>query len=108
MISTILGISRVVNSTRAGIDMRPMIGPRTNPRNRSMIVQAAPPTTCRNVSGHSSSTAMPTIRSTSTNATIGRPARGTIWNSGRSIAGGCASATAPTPVVMATSAISAI
>jgi hypothetical protein len=40
-----LGISRVVNSIRAGIDIEPMIGPSTSPRNRSMIVQAAPDAT---------------------------------------------------------------
>ena len=63
MISTIFGISRVVSSIRAGIDSRPMIGPSTNPRNRSMIVHAAPPATCRNSSGHSLLAAMPAISS---------------------------------------------
>ena len=51
MISTIFGISRVVNSTRAGIESLPMIGPSTKPRKRSMTVQAEPATTCRNSSG---------------------------------------------------------
>ena len=44
-ITTIFGINLVVNSIRAGIDIFPMIGPRISPRNRSMIVQAAPPAT---------------------------------------------------------------
>jgi len=61
MMITILGISLVVNSTRAGGDMLPMIGPRTRPRNRSMIVQAAPPATWKNSTGHSLFEAMPAI-----------------------------------------------
>ena len=48
MITTIFGISLVVNSIRAGIDIEPMIGPSTKPRNRSRIVHAAPPATWKN------------------------------------------------------------
>ena len=81
MISTILGIKRVVNSIRAGIDMRPMIGPSTRPRNRSMIVQAAPPATCRNSSGHRVLTSIATTSPTIAIATNTRPLRGTIWKS---------------------------
>ena len=69
MISTIFGISLVVNSTRAGTDSRPMIGPSTNPRKRSMIVQAAPPATWRNSSGHSLSAAIAAITSTARSPT---------------------------------------
>ena len=76
MISTIFGISRVVNSTRAGIDIRPMIGPSTRPRNRSMIVQAAPPATWKNISGHSLLDAIATISSTATIATSTSPRAG--------------------------------
>ncbi len=43
MISTSFGISREVSSIFAGTDIAPMIGPSTSPRNRSMIVQEAPP-----------------------------------------------------------------
>ena len=58
MMMTIFGISRVVNSIRAGIDIEPMIGPSTRPRKRSMIVQAAPPATWRKSSGQSRSAAI--------------------------------------------------
>ena len=72
-----------------------------------MIVHVAPATTCRNISGHFSSTAIATTRSTTTAATIGRPARGTISKSG--ICGaGCRSASATAPCgETATSAIAA-
>ena len=36
MISSIFGMNRVENSIRAGIDIRPMIGPMTKPTNRSI------------------------------------------------------------------------
>src|ERR1700712_3047435 len=88
MISTIFGISLVVNSTRAGIDRRPMIGPSTSPRKRSMIVQAEPNTTCMNSIGHSLSTAIATISTMNAIATSTSPRFGTISKSGRSIGGG--------------------
>ena len=94
MISSIFGISRVVNSIRAGTDIRPMIGPSTSPRKRSMIVHAAPNATWKNVSGQSLLTAIATIRATSTIATSTRPARGTIWKSGTATRGGGAVASA--------------
>src|ERR1700722_11835580 len=97
MISTIFGISLVVNSIRAGIERLPRIGPRTSPRNRSMIVHEAPPTTCRNISGHSLLEAIAAITSANTTAMIGRPLRGTIWKSGRAIGGAAASGDATPP-----------
>ena len=81
MIRTIFGISFVVNSIRAGIDIRPMMGPRTRPRKRSMIVQAAPPATWRNSSGHSLLAAMATISITIATADSTSPFRGTISKS---------------------------
>src|SRR5262249_13823688 len=85
MITTIFGINRVVNWIRAGTGICPMIGPRTRPRNRSMIVQPAPNATWKKVSGHNVLTAIATIRPISTTAAIASPARGTIWKSGISI-----------------------
>ncbi len=91
--TTIFGISLVVNSIRAGIDIEPMIGPRTRPRNRSMIVQAAPPATWKKVSGHSELTAMAMISRTITTPDMARPTRGTMSNSrGAGGPAGCATA----------------
>lgn len=87
MISTILGVSLMVSSTRAGTDMLPMIGPRIRPRKRSMIVQAAPPATWKNSSGHSLLTAIATISRTIKTAEIAKPTRGTISKSGLAAAG---------------------
>src|ERR1700739_1091669 len=92
MISPILGISLVVTSPRAGIDIRPMMGPRTRPRNRSMIVQAAPPATWKNSSGHRLLTAMARRTPGITIATRIRPFLGTISKSGLGTAGGAAAA----------------
>src|SRR4051812_41424977 len=88
MISTSFGISRVVSSTRAGIDIRPMIGPSTSPRKRSMIVHAAPKTTWRNSSGQNRFHAIAATSTTKTAATIGRPLSGTISKSGRAAGAG--------------------
>src|ERR1700761_9480889 len=96
MISTILGISLGVNSTRAGTDILPMIGPRTRPRKRSMMVQAAPPATWKNSSGHSLLEAMAAISPAMMTPTIGSPLSGTISKSGRAAAAAC-SASATTP-----------
>ena len=81
MMSSIFGMSRVVNATRAAGGMLPMIGPSTRPRNRSMIVHAAPNETWRNTSGHSLSIAMPTTSATNATATRISPLRGTISKS---------------------------
>ena len=53
-----------------------MIGPSTSPRNRSMIVHAAPPATCRNISGQSSVAAIATTSNATATATITRPFAG--------------------------------
>src|SRR6202012_676325 len=87
MIRTIFGISLVVISIRAGTASLPRIGPRTKPRKRSMIVQAAPKATWKKVSGQSSLTAIATTRATKTIATGINPRRGTISKSGISIGG---------------------
>ena len=81
MMSSILGMSRVVNSTRAGMDSRPRIGPSTNPRNRSRVVQKVPPTTWKKSTPHFESVAMTTTKPTSTRPTTGKPPSGTIWKS---------------------------
>ena len=105
MISTIFGIRRVVNSIRAGIDMLPMIGPRTSPRNRSTIVHAAPPATWKNSSGHSLLDSIAAISSTATTATTTSPRRGTISKSGRSSAAGGACSASIAVVGIAVSVI---
>src|ERR1700751_124033 len=87
MIRTIFGISRVVISIRAGTESLLRIGPRTKPRKRSMIVQAAPNATWKKVSGQSSLTAIATTRAAKTIATGISPRRGTISESGISIGG---------------------
>src|SRR4051794_18760980 len=90
MIRTIFGMRRVVISMRAGIERLPRIGPRTRPRNRSMIVHAAPPATCRNSTGHSLSDAIAQMRKANAIATTTRPFRGTISKSSASGCGGAA------------------
>src|SRR6185312_16058834 len=94
MIRTILGISLVVNSIRAGTDILPMIGPRTRPRNRSMIVHAAPPATWQNVSGHSLLDAIAAMSSAMMTATIGSPLSGTISKSSGPAGGACSASAA--------------
>jgi len=49
MIKSIFGMNRVENSIRAGIDIRPMIGPTTKPTKRSIAVHSPPPTTWQNI-----------------------------------------------------------
>ena len=44
-ISTIFGISRFASSIRAGTERRPMIGPSTRPKKRSIPVHTPPPAT---------------------------------------------------------------
>ena len=90
MISTIFGISRVVNSTRAGIDMLPMIGPSTRPRKRSITVHAAPPATCRNSSGQSLLTAIADDQRDERDRDDRQALRGTISKSRRSAGGAAA------------------
>ncbi len=97
MMSSILGMKRVVNSTRACTDMPPRIGPMINPRKRSMLVQRPPPPTWKKVSAHNEFVEMATISPTRRTATIGSPRTGTIENGG--IAGGPGTwSGGPTPV----------
>ena len=80
-------MNRVENSIRAGIDIRPMIGPTTKPTNRSIAVHSPPPTTWQKTSPQRASRAIATTTPTSTSATIGNPLSGTITTGGRSAAG---------------------
>ena len=77
-------MNRIENSTRAGSESRPMIGPTTNPTNRSIPVQSPPPTTWQKTSPQRSLRAIATTTPTSRSATIGRPLTGMIWNGRRS------------------------
>jgi hypothetical protein len=78
MISSIFGITRLENSTRAGIDIVPMIGPSTRPKNRSMPVHRPPPTTWKKSSAHWLLVAIATISPDHHDATTGSPPAGTI------------------------------
>src|SRR5579875_275900 len=79
MSSTILGMNRAMNSARAGIDKRPMIGPTTRPTKRSMAVHSAPPATWLNMSAQVQLPAIATITKMTTAPTMGNPFNGTIW-----------------------------
>ena len=66
-------MKRVENSIRAGIDIRPMIGPTTKPTKRSMAVQSPPPTMWQKTSPQRELRAMATTTPISTIATSGSP-----------------------------------
>src|SRR5579875_738037 len=97
MMSSILGISRVVTSTRAGIERRPRIGPSTNPRKRSSAVQKPPPTTWKKSTAQLALVPTATANPTRATPTMGRPPRGTMSNSGRIRPGGAPVAPAGGP-----------
>src|SRR5207249_4892099 len=78
MSSTIFGMNRLENSTRACTDMRRRIGPMTKPTNRSTLVQSAPPATWKKSSAHSLLLAIAATSAPRTATTIGIPANGTI------------------------------
>ena len=75
MISSIFGISRVLNSTRAGSDRLPRIGPIASPKKRSIPVHAPPPPTWKNSSGQNLFDAIAATSATNTIATTAAPAR---------------------------------
>src|ERR1700722_949098 len=104
MITTIFGMNRVVNSIREGIDIRPRIGPITNPTNRSITVQPAPNTTCMKTSGQIVLTATATTSATSTIAASTSPNLGTISKSGIAGPGPCSVSGATFSTVVACTA----
>jgi hypothetical protein len=81
--NSIFGMNLVENSTLAGTESRPWIGPITKPRNRSIPVQSPPPATWKKSIAHNLFVAMAAINATSTTPTIGSLTNGTIWKSGR-------------------------
>src|SRR5271168_5414548 len=82
MMTSILGMNRVENSTRDGTDIDPMIGPTASPTKRSIPVHNAPPATWKKSSGQSQFPAIEMMRSTKITAATARPARGTMVKSG--------------------------
>lgn len=88
MISSIAGMKRVANSTRAGMDSLPRMGPMMRPTNRSMPVQRPPPTMWKKSRAHSQFAAIAATSRISTAPMIGRPAGGTIVAGGSGLAPG--------------------